>query len=98
MGVQEDTDTHTGLLLYFPYRDLQIRVLEALHVAGLADLSWAQAWFFQRIDPAGSRLVHRAGQARVTKQTASVLVQALERWGHVERRPDPAAARARAGL
>jgi DNA-binding MarR family transcriptional regulator len=93
--MQDDAGTNTGLLLYYPYRDMEIRVMEVLHAGGFEDLSYAQARIFQRIDPGGSRLVRLAEQARVTKQTASVLVQALEQEGYVERRPDPADARAR---
>ncbi|MFI7495907.1 MarR family winged helix-turn-helix transcriptional regulator [Kocuria sp. M4R2S49] len=93
--MREDEGTNTGLLLYYPYRDMEIRVLEALHAAGFADLSYAQARIFQRIGPDGTRTVHLAEQARVTKQTASLLVQAMEEEGYVERRPDPADARAR---
>ncbi|MUN64335.1 MarR family transcriptional regulator [Kocuria sediminis] len=93
--MREDTGTNTGLLLYYPYRDMEIRVMEALHAGGFEDLSYAQARIFQRIDPQGSRPARLAEQARVTKQTASVLVRALEQEGYVERRPDPADARAR---
>jgi DNA-binding MarR family transcriptional regulator len=93
--MHEDAGTNTGLLLYYPYRDMEIRVLEALHAAGFADLSSAQARIFQRIGPDGTRTVQLAEQARVTKQTASLLVQAMEEEGYVERRPDPADARAR---
>ena len=93
--MHEDARTNTGLLLYYPYRDMEIRVVEALHAAGFADLSYAQARIFQRIGPGGTRTVQLAEQARVTKQTASLLVQALEEEGYVERRPDPADARAR---
>ncbi|MHC5559432.1 MarR family winged helix-turn-helix transcriptional regulator [Kocuria sp. U4B] len=97
--MQDEADalaaTNTGLLLYYPYRDMEDRVMAALHAAGFADLSFAQARIFQRIGPSGTRLVHLAEQARVTKQTASVLVQAMEQEGYVARRPDPADARAR---
>lgn len=93
--MHEDEGTNTGLLLYYPYRDMEIRVVEALHAAGFADLSYAQARIFQRIGPEGTRLVQLAEQARVTKQTASLLVQAMEEEGYVARRPDPADARAR---
>jgi len=32
--MHEDARTNTGLLLYYPYRDMEIRVVEALHAAG----------------------------------------------------------------
>lgn len=55
----------------------------------------AQARIAQRITEDGSRLTDLAKQAQVTKQTASLLVGALEREGLVERIPDPADGRAR---
>ena len=54
----------------------------------------AQARIAQRIADEGSRLTDLAEQAQVTKQTASLLVTALEREGLVERVPDPADGRA----
>lgn len=48
-----------------------------------------------RIAEDGSRLTDLAEQAQVTKQTASLLVAALEREGLVERVADPADGRAR---
>ncbi|MBL0707357.1 MarR family transcriptional regulator [Sinomonas sp. JC656] len=54
----------------------------------------AQSRVFQRISSGGSRVTELADQAKVTKQTASALVQALEDGGYVERAPDPTDARA----
>jgi len=45
--------------------------------------------------PDGSRLTELAEAAQVTKQTASHLVDRLERTGYVRRTPDPTDARAR---
>ena len=50
---------------------------------------------FQRIGPDGTRLTELAEQAQVTKQTASFLVEQLEKAGWVERVPDPSDKRAR---
>jgi DNA-binding MarR family transcriptional regulator len=54
----------------------------------------AQSRIFQRISPQGSRITELADRAKVTKQTASALVKALEDGGYVERVPDPSDARA----
>jgi DNA-binding MarR family transcriptional regulator len=45
--------------------------------------------------PDGTRLTELAQQTQVTKQTAAMLVSALERGGYVERVPDPTDGRAR---
>ena len=84
-----------GLLLYIPYRALEDRVFEAVVAAGFTDITVAQSRVFQRISSRGSRLTELADVAKVTKQTASALVEALERGGYVERVPDPSDARAR---
>ena len=86
---------NTGLLLYLPYRAMETEVFAALQRSGFADLTLAQARVFQRIGAGGTRLTALADQARVTKQSAAVLVQALEDAGYVYRKPDPRDARAR---
>ncbi len=83
-----------GLLLYIPYRALEDRVFEAVTAAGFTDITMAQSRVFQRISQHGSRVTELADRAKVTKQTASALVQALEDAGYVERVPDPTDARA----
>lgn len=84
-----------GLLLFIPYRALETRVFQALAEAGFDDFTLAQARVMQRIGPDGTRLTELAEAAQVTKQTASHLVDQLERTGYVRRTPDPADARAR---
>lgn len=88
-------DLNVGLLLFIPYRALEGRVFEALAVAGFDDFTPAQARVMQRIGPDGTRLTELAEAAQVTKQTASFLVDQLERTGYVRRTPDPTDARAR---
>jgi DNA-binding MarR family transcriptional regulator len=88
-------DFNIGLLLYIPYRALEDRVFEAIVAAGFTDITVAQSRVFQRISAQGSRITELAERARVTKQTASALVQALEDGRYVERVPDPVDARAR---
>jgi DNA-binding MarR family transcriptional regulator len=55
----------------------------------------AQARIAARIGPNGTRLSDLAEQAQVAKQTATALVDRLERAGYVEREVDPKDARAR---
>ena len=81
-------------LMFISYRAMDERVIEAMQGAGF-DVTPAQARLAQRIADGGSRLTDLARQAQVTKQTASVLVAALEDKGMVERVPDPADGRAR---
>ncbi len=81
-------------LMFVSYRAMDERVLGALRGAGY-DVTVAQARLAQRIADDGSRLTDLAERAQVTKQTASLLVTALEREGIVERVPDPEDGRAR---
>jgi DNA-binding MarR family transcriptional regulator len=84
-----------GLLLFIPYRAMESRVFAALAAAGFDDFTPAQARVMQRIGPDGTRLTDLAEAAQVTKQTASFLVDQLEKSGYVRRTPDPTDARAR---
>ena len=88
-------ELNVGLLLFIPYREMERRVFAALEAAGFDDFTPAQARVMQRIGPNGTRLTELAEAAQVTKQTASFLVDQLERTGYVRRTPDPSDARAR---
>jgi DNA-binding MarR family transcriptional regulator len=95
-GVEERADQlNVGLLLFIPYRAMETRVFQALAAAGFDDFTPAQARVLQRIGPNGTRLTELAEAAQVTKQTASHLIDQLERTGYVRRLPDPSDARAR---
>jgi DNA-binding MarR family transcriptional regulator len=84
-----------GVLLFIPYRYAEDRIFRALQDAGFDDWTLAQCRVFQRVAPDGSRLTDLADQAQMTKQSASVMVDQLERLGYVCRVPDPADGRAR---
>ncbi len=81
-------------LMLIAYRAMDDQVIRAVQEAGFK-VTVAQGRLAQRIAPGGSRLTDLAEQAQVTKQTASLLVDALEREGLVARVPDPADGRAR---
>jgi DNA-binding MarR family transcriptional regulator len=84
-----------GVLLFVANRELERRAHDAVVAAGITDITVAQARVAARIGPDGSRVSDLAEQARVTKQTASFLVEQLEAAGYVERVPDPTDRRAR---
>lgn len=94
-AVPAPDELNLGLLLFIPYRAMENRIFAALARAGFDDFSPAQARVMQRIGPDGTRLTVLAESAQVTKQTASHLVDQLERTGYVRRTPDPTDARAR---
>ena len=84
-----------GILLFVANRALEQRAFDAVVAAGITDITLAQARIAARIAPNGSRVSDLAEQARVTKQSASSLVEQLEKAEYVERVPDPTDGRAR---
>ena len=81
--------------MYVAARSLEARAYDALVAAGAADVTPTQARLMAQVDPDGSRLVTLAARARITKQSASFLVDQLERAGYAERVPDPHDGRAK---
>ncbi|WP_091629458.1 MarR family winged helix-turn-helix transcriptional regulator [Amycolatopsis saalfeldensis] len=93
MGDERRVDL--GVSLFIPYRYMEDRIFRALQDAGFDDWTLAQCRVFQRVAAEGSRLTDLADQAQMSKQSAGVLVDQLERLGYVRRVPDPVDGRAR---
>jgi DNA-binding MarR family transcriptional regulator len=98
-GAESDMDdeqrVNLGVALFIPYRYSEDRMFRALQDAGFNDWTLAQCRVFQRVAADGSRLTDLAEQAQMSKQSAGVMVDQLERLGYVRRAPDPADGRAR---
>ena len=89
------SEPHPALLMYIGARYVEQRVFDAVVAAGYDDITPAMARAAARLTESGIRVTELAEQARITKQSASVLVDQLESAGYVERAPDPVDARAR---
>jgi DNA-binding MarR family transcriptional regulator len=94
-GMDSEQRVDLGVSLFIPYRYAEDRIFRAIQDAGFDDWTLAQCRVFQRIAPDGSRLTDLADQAQVSKQSAGVLVDQLERLGYVRRVADPTDGRAR---
>ena len=94
-GMDDEQPVDLGVALFIPYRYMEDRIFRAIQDAGFDDWTLAQVRVFQRLAPGGSRLTDLADQAQMTKQSAGVLVDQLERLGYVRRVPDPTDGRAR---
>lgn len=85
----------TSLLMFIASRAAAERIFSAVQQAGFDDVTIAQSRLMMGIDPQGTRLSVLADRAQIAKQTATALVDRLERAGYVERVPDPSDGRAR---
>ena len=88
-------DLPTSLLMFIAARAAADRIFSAVHDAGFDDVTIAQSRLMMGIDAEGTRLSVLADRAQIAKQTATALVDRLERAGYVERVPDPSDGRAR---
>ena len=93
--MDDEQRVNLGVSLFIPYRYTEDRMFQALRKAGFDDWTLTQCRVFQRIAPDGSRLTDLADQAQMSKQSAGVMVDQLERLGYVRRVPDPTDGRAR---
>jgi DNA-binding MarR family transcriptional regulator len=85
----------SSLLRVIAARSAAERIFRAVHDAGFDDVTLAQSRLMMGLDPGGTRLSVLADRAQIAKQTATALVDKLERAGYVERVPDPSDGRAR---
>lgn len=85
----------TSLLMFIASRAAGDRIFTAMHDAGYTDVTIAQGRLMMGVDVEGTRLGTLADRAQIAKQTATALVDRLERAGYVERVPDPSDGRAR---
>lgn len=85
----------SSLLMFIASRAAADRIFRAVHEAGFDDVTIAQSRLLMGLDPDGTRLSVLADRAQIAKQTATALVDKLERAGYVERVPDPSDGRAR---
>lgn len=85
----------TSLLMFIAARAAADRIFRAVHEAGFDDVTIAQSRLLMGIDTDGTRVSALAERAQIAKQTATALVDKLERAGYVERVPDPSDGRAR---
>jgi DNA-binding MarR family transcriptional regulator len=93
--MDDEQPVDLGVALFIPYRYMEDRIFRAIQDAGFDDWTLAQLRVFQRIAPDGSRLTNLADQAQMSKQSAGVMVDQLERLGYVRRISDPTDGRAR---
>lgn len=84
-----------GTLVSILDRTLQDYIHEGLDAAGCGDITRSQGVVMHMLDREGTRITAIAARARISVQSVSELVNALERQGYLERRPDPADGRAK---
>jgi DNA-binding MarR family transcriptional regulator len=84
-----------GALLRMPLDAVRRRMLERLHERGFDDLVAPHLIVLQYPGPQGMRPSDLALQLRMTKQALNYLLGELERFGYLERRPDPEDGRSR---
>jgi DNA-binding MarR family transcriptional regulator len=84
-----------SLLMFIASRAAADRIFGVVHDAGFTELTLAQSRLLMGVDPEGTRLSVLAERTQIAKQTATSLVDKLERAGYVERVADPSDGRAR---
>jgi DNA-binding MarR family transcriptional regulator len=90
-----DRELPASLLMFIAARAAADRIFTVVRDAGFSEWTVAQSRLLMGIDPDGTRLSVLADRAQIAKQTATALVDKLERAGYVTRVPDPTDGRAR---
>ena len=85
---------HLGVLLRGAFQGFLDELFARLAAEGFDDLRPAYSPVFQHLERGGTRIGVLAERAQMTNQSMGYLVDALERRGYVERRPDPGDRRA----
>ena len=85
---------HLGVLLRTAFHGFLDELFTRLAAEGFDDLRPAYSPVFQHLEPGGTRIGVLAERAQMTNQSMGYLIDALEKRGYVERRPDPADRRA----
>jgi DNA-binding MarR family transcriptional regulator len=85
---------HVGVLLRTAWHGFLDELFARLAAHGFDDLRPAYSPVFQHLERGGTRIGVLAERAQMTNQSMGYLVDALEKRGYVERRPDPADRRA----
>jgi DNA-binding MarR family transcriptional regulator len=84
-----------AILLREPFRSINDGLIRRLAAEGHPEVRTAHGAVFEFLDDAGTRVSVLAERAGITKQSMAELVAHLERYGYVERVPDPADGRAK---
>jgi DNA-binding MarR family transcriptional regulator len=92
---QTSSQVNLGILLREPFRIGTARLHQRLAQRGHPDVRPPHGNVFQFLDDAGTRVSVLAERAQITKQSMAELVAHLERYGYVERVPDPSDRRAK---
>jgi|SRR5690606_18208221 len=94
-GLEDDALAAAQQLLRIADEVIRATEIHALGRFGLSRGRLGVLLWLERSDPAGLRPAELAERLRVSRATATVLVDGLERDGLVARRPDPGDRRAR---
>lgn len=84
-----------GILLREPFRIASEMLHERFAESGHPEVRAPHGNVFQFLDDDGTRVSVLAQRAQITKQSMAELVAHLERYGYVERIPDPSDRRAK---